>query len=221
MAKRLISFAIAAALTAGALPVQAQIFWKPYTGTQAPATGIDLPGATLDEQRAAYAWHLRAALNVAALQCDFEPTLLTVSNYNAAIAHHKDELAKSFSTLGAYFQRTAGGGKAGQSALDKFGTRIYSSYSAVQAQRAFCSMAGIVGREAIFAPRGGLYTVAQRRLGDIQRALAGAGESFYVNPAYGYRAILPPNSGKCWAGDMLTPDCQAQWGQMVRKGARK
>ena len=28
-------------------------------------------------------WNLRAALNVAALQCQFGPTLLTLPNYNA------------------------------------------------------------------------------------------------------------------------------------------
>lgn len=193
---------------------QAQLFWKPTplggAGTPVVYTS-DIPAGTPEEQRAAATWHLRAALNVAALQCDFEPTLLTVSNYNAAIAHHKAELAKAFDTLGSYFQRTAGAGKPGQTALDKYGTRIYSGYSAVQAQRAFCSMAAQVGREAIFAPRGALGDVALRRLPDIRRGLAGQGEQFFQNPVYGYRATLPSLKGGCWSGDALKDNCRAQW----------
>src|SRR3546814_4087726 len=66
-------------------------------------------------------WTLRAAMNVAALQCEFEPTLLTRTNYNAMLKDHKAELAASIDTLLAYFVRTNGKNKRqGQSALDHF-----------------------------------------------------------------------------------------------------
>src|SRR3546814_1768082 len=75
-------------------------------------------------------WTLRAAMNVAALQCEFEPTLLTRTNYNAMLKDHKAELAASIDTLLAYFVRTNGKNKRqGHSALDHFSTVIYSSRS--------------------------------------------------------------------------------------------
>src|SRR3546814_10219941 len=40
-----------------------------------PNLGFALPGATQSEYRAALLWSMRAGLNVAALQCQFEPTL--------------------------------------------------------------------------------------------------------------------------------------------------
>jgi hypothetical protein len=215
---RIAAIALAATAWLCAAPASAQMFWgppelagQPVTGAE-PELGLNLPGATPTELRAGLVWHLRAALNVAALQCDFEPMLLTVSNYNAAIAHHKEELNNSFVTLGGYFQRVKGSGKPGQTALDQYGTRIYSSYSAVQAQRVFCQTAGSVGRDAIFADRGKLHQIAQKRLGEIRRALAGAnGEQYFTNPAYAFRATLPSMSKSCWKKDSLTESCRAVW----------
>jgi hypothetical protein len=200
-------------MLAGAAPAQAQFFWSPpdlsgppVTGAE-PASGVNLPGATPEELRAGLVWNLRAALNVAALQCDFEPTLLTVSNYNTMLAEHRDELTAAFKTVGAYFTRVNGPGKAGQTQLDQYGTRLYSAYSTVQAQRIFCQVAGSVGRDAIFAPRGTLYTVAQKRLGELRRALVVQNESFYGNPGYGFKAVLPPLDDKCWKKGQLTRKC--------------
>ena len=70
------------AATMIAQPAAAQFFWSPPDFSAPPltdataATALGLPGATADEVRAGLVWNLRAALNVAALQCQFEPTLL-------------------------------------------------------------------------------------------------------------------------------------------------
>lgn len=220
--------ALGIGLIFAAAPASAQVFWKSpapvttlATGTE-PVLGLNLPGATPAELRAGLVWHLRAALNVAALQCDFEPTLLTVSNYNAAIAHHKAELANSFSTLGSYFQRVKGKGAAGQKALDQYGTRIYSSYSAVQTQRAFCLAAAHAGRDAIFADRGKFYDVAQQNLLNVRQALSGgSGEQMFTNPAHAYRATLPLMTKQCWnKRDELTNSCQQNWEKYVADRSR-
>ncbi|MET0136923.1 MAG: hypothetical protein ABW192_00915, partial [Sphingobium sp.] len=121
------------AALAVAAPAQAQLFWQPADlstppMTGAEANGVNLPGATPAELQAGLLWHLRASLNVAALQCDFEPTLLTTSNYNAMLAHHDAELARAFKVLGDYFKRVNGAGP-GQKLFDQYGTRTYSSYS--------------------------------------------------------------------------------------------
>lgn len=209
------------ALLAGAMltvanPASAQLFWQPVDLSTPPITGaepnspINLPGATPAELRAGLLWHLRASLNVAALQCDFEPTLLTTSNYNAMLAHHDVELGAAFKTLGDYFRRVHGAGP-GQKQFDQYGTRTYSSYSTVQAQTAFCQVAGKVGRDAIFAPRGSLYVVAQNNLGELRNALVAQNDRVYGNPGYGFVASLPPLDPKCWKKGVMTAKCAATW----------
>ena len=192
---------------------QAQVFWQPpnLSGpaiTPSEATfPLALPGATDAEYRAGLVWNLRAALNVAALQCDFEPTLLTTSNYNAMIAHHRDELAKAYVALGNYFKRT-GGGTGG---IDQYNTRIYASYSTVQAQRNFCQVAGSLGRDAIFADRGGLTGVAVARMGELRKALSPGTEQVFGNPTSGFKADIPSLSEDCWDKDRLKLRCKATW----------
>ena len=128
---------LAAGLFAGS-PASAQFFLKSYDFRGGPVTGLEpelgmpLPGATPAEVRAGLTWNLRAALNVAALQCDFAPTLLTVDQYNAMIKDHSVELKSAFDTLNAYFVRTAKTKAAGQSAFDRFGTRTYSAFATVR-----------------------------------------------------------------------------------------
>lgn len=217
IAARRIALSFAALSAALVQPASAQFFWSPPDLSTPPVTGAEpslnlgLAGATPEELRAGLVWNMRAALNVAALQCQFEPTLLTLSNYNAMIAHHKDELAASFDTLTAYFQRTVGKGKPGQSALDQYGTRIYSGYSTVQAQRNFCQVAGAVGQDAIFAPRGQLYSIAQKRLGELRRSLVLTGEQYFGMPGHGFTAAIPPLNDECWKKGKLLTSCKVQW----------
>ncbi|MBB3982459.1 hypothetical protein GGR44_002122 [Sphingobium fontiphilum] len=205
------------ALGAMAQPAAAQFFWSPPDFSAAPftdeaaAVSLELPGATPAELRAGMVWNLRAALNVAALQCQFEPTLLAVSNYNAAIAHHDAELDAAVSGLLAYFQRVKGKGKAGQSAASDYDTHIWSTYSTVHAQRGFCQAAGEVGRQAIFADRGKLYEVAQTGLPSIKKALILAGEQVYGDPGRLYTPTLPPLEAKCWKKGKMKPECQRSW----------
>lgn len=202
-------------------PAGAQFFWSPPDFSTPPLTdaeaaaALGLPGATPAEIKAGLVWNLRAALNVAALQCQFEPTLLSISNYNAMIAHHDAELDAAQAALLGYFQRTSGKGKPGQMASDQYGTRIYSGYSTVQAQRGFCQAAGLVGRQAIFAQRGTLNEVARNGLGSIKKSLILAGEQFYGDPGRSYSLSLPSFDPKCWKKGKLLPACQIAWNQKI------
>ncbi|BBD98898.1 hypothetical protein SAMIE_1023990 [Sphingobium amiense] len=217
----------AATLTVAAMaaqPAAAQFFWSPPDLSAPPltddaaATALGLPGATPAEIRAGLAWNLRAALNVAALQCDFDPTLLTTSNYNAMIAHHDAELDAAQAALLGYFQRTKGKGKPGQSASDMYNTRIYSSYSTVQAQKGFCQAAARVGREAIFADRGKLNEVGRNGLGSIRKATVLAGEQAYGTPGYDYVIALPSMEAACWKKGVLQPACHQAWNDRTGVG---
>jgi len=185
-------------------PASAQFFLKPYdfrggtvTGTETDI-GLSMPGATPEEIKAGLVWNLRAALNVAALQCDFQPMLMTVGNYNAMIKDHQAELKTSFDTLTTYFSRTNKAKGAGQAALDRFGTRTYAAFATVNAQLGFCQVASHLGREAIFAPRGQLSTVAFTYMRELRNSLVPYGEQQF--PRAFPRTYLPmPNfDAKCW-----------------------
>ncbi|MGK6319232.1 hypothetical protein [Sphingomonas sp. DT-204] len=222
--KLLRSLAVAAATIAPALmaqPASAQFFFQspdlrgaPVTGAEPGMIAQDLPGATPAELRAALVWNLRAALNVAALQCQFAPYLLTVSNYNKLLSDHEAELKTSYDTLTKYFIRTNKTKKAGQSALDSYGTRVYSSFSTVGAQLTFCQTAADIGHAALFTPRGSFATLASERMREMRNALKLSGEQRFpwgINP----RPItLPSMDRKCWKKERWLPKkCGPQhWG---------
>jgi hypothetical protein len=213
-----------------AAPASAQFFFKtknlkgaPVTGTEPGITGPALPGATEAELRAALVWNVRAALNVAALQCQFEPTLLTLDNYNALLTDHSAELKASYDTLTRYFTRSNGNNKkAGLTELDKFGTRVYSSFSTVSAQLTFCVVAGSIGHQALFTPRNKLGELAQERMRELRNSLTPWGEQIFsrgYNRAPPPPPVTPPFANElCWKDDMyVTKKCgPPSWTQLAQ-----
>lgn len=197
-----------------AAPASAQFYFRGpdiasqrITGDEPNFLGQAFTDATPAERRAAMVWNLRAALNVAALQCQFGPTMLTLPNYNAIVKDHAAELASSYATLTRYFVRTAKTAKAGQTALDQYGTRVYSSFSAVHSQLSFCATAHDVSQQAVFAPRGQFGEVAALRLGELRNSMTRWGEQQF--PAVTYRAAalnLPVfGNDKCWRKGAYQP----------------
>jgi hypothetical protein len=217
MALRLAGFAAAVFLALAPASAPAAFFWKAPDLHSEPVTGAEpgiltgtLPGATPVELRAALVWNLRSGLNVAALQCQFEPTLLTRNQYNAMLDNHRDELAKAYQVLSHYFTRTDR--KNGQTKLDQYGTRTYSSFSTVLAQYTFCEAASSIGREAIFAPRGQLYKVAENRMRELRKSLVLAGEQqfrFWIPPQPAL--MLPPLDDRCWKENKLRDRKRCDW----------
>lgn len=193
------------AMAGTASPAAAQFFLKspdfrggPVTGAE-PGIGIPLPDAKPEELRAALVWNMRAGLNVAALQCQFEPTLLTLNQYNYLISDHSQEFADAYKTLGAYFKRVNKNPKAAQTAIDQYGTRTYAGFSTVQSQLGFCQTASKVGREALFARKGQLASVASEHLRELRNSLTPAYEQqfprFYIR---GFQARVLPIDARCW-----------------------
>lgn len=187
-----------------AAPVGAQFYLKShdYSGAEIQGDESDvvqnLPGATAAERHAGVAWTLRAGLNVAALQCGFQPTLLAVHSYNAMLTDHKAELAASWDTLGKYFNRTAGTKLKGRDALDHFQTLTYSSFSTIQAQLNFCQTAAAIGRDAAFTPRGQFGALAGQRLRELRNSQTPAGELSFGRYLYADRTPLPRFDAECW-----------------------
>ncbi|MBA2918116.1 hypothetical protein GON01_03930 [Sphingomonas sp. MAH-20] len=217
MALRLAGFAAAAFLAISPAAAPAAFFWKapdlhgePVTGAEPGILTGTLPGATPAELRAALVWNLRSGLNVAALQCQFEPTLLTRNQYNAMLDNHRAELANAYQVLSDYFKRTDR--KNGQTKLDQYGTRTYSSFSTVLAQYTFCETASEIGAEAIFAPRGQLYKVAENRMRELRKSLVLAGEQqfrFWIPPQAA--VMLPPLDDRCWKNGKLRSRRNCDW----------
>lgn len=213
-ALRIVGAGMAAAALLTAVPASAQFFMKSkdlsgqaVRGDE-PGIAQPLPGATDIEVRAGLVWTLRAALNVAALQCQFEPTLLTVDNYNAILTDHRAELKDSYDTLTAYFKRINKTPKAGQSALDQFGTRTYSSFNAVSSQYNFCQTAGAIGRSAIYAPRGSFNAIAQERMRELRNSLSPWGEQQFPR-SFHPEWRVPRLENACWSkkGDWQVKKC--------------
>lgn len=214
LVSRLFSVVAGAVAVFGAVPASAQFYFRGpdiasprLTGAEPGALGQAFPGATPAELRAAMVWNLRAALNVAALQCQFAPTLLTLPNYNAIIKDHSKELASSYETLSKYFVRTNKSAKAGQTALDQYGTRVYSSYSAVYSQLTFCETADDVSHQVVFAPRGTFGEVAAERLGELRNSMSRWGEQQFPRVIYNASWVNYPMfaNDKCWRKEAYDP----------------
>lgn len=216
-------FAIALAGMASlcaAAPASAQFYMKPVVltgektlGDEPGMVGPALPGASREELRAALVWNLRAALNVAALQCQFEPTLLTLGNYNALLTDHKVELAESLVTLEKYFTKVYKVKKTATTEFDKFGTRVYAGFSTVSGQLSFCQTSASIGQDALFTKRGELGDLAARRMREMRNSLAAWGEQYRRNTPYQIPApgrIPAFSDPKCWRkGEYQAKRCGA------------
>jgi hypothetical protein len=167
---------------AAASPASAQLFLydpvfpsAPIEATD-PIVGIALPNATAAESRAHLVWNLRSGLNVAALQCQFSPSLRAVENYNALLAHHSKELAAAYQTLEGYFRRVHG--RTGPRMFDEYSTQTYNNFSTLQAQIGFCQTAARIAREALARRKGELHQVATARMRELRGSLVAAYETY-------------------------------------------
>ena len=191
----------AAALVTAA-PAPAALFWVPPNFTGAPVTGdepgigLAMPGASAKELQAHLIWNMRAGLNVAALQCQFSPSLMTVRNYNDLLRQHSAELNTAYQALGAYFKRTAG--KTWQTALDQYTTRTYNGFSTLHAQLGFCETAATIGRDALYQPKGSLYLTAQKRMREFRNSLVPQGDGLMSRVTYLGTRQLAPLDAECW-----------------------
>ena len=135
----------------------------PVTGDE-PGSASRCPARPPAELRAALVWNMRAALNVAALQCQFEPTLLTVRNYNAILIDHSAELKGAFDTLTKYFARTARRKARARPRSTSSARAPIRASSTVGGAVDFCQTAAAIGRDAVFTPRGELRHARGQRM---------------------------------------------------------
>lgn len=103
-------------------------------------------------------WHLRAALNVAALGCRGTAEKSIVASYNKFLQRHKKALAAAYAAeKRGYRDRQAVG-------FDAHMTRVYNFFAQPPAQAPFCREAAAVSAEAATVPQAGLQAFAQSAL---------------------------------------------------------
>jgi hypothetical protein len=155
-----------------AAPVAAAAADEP---SAAPVEGMMSPKAVKlrpmapSEADANAVWSTRAALNIAALQCQFSPYLATVRNYNDFLRQHAEELDHARAIMIEHFKRYDGA--QAQNSFDRYTTQTYNSFSTLDAQYAFCIAAGSAGRTALTIRKGELGKRAGALRDQIRAAL--------------------------------------------------
>jgi hypothetical protein len=111
-------------------------------------------------------WHVRAALNVAALLCGRRPGgAALVQRYNALLTDDKATLAS------AYGAETRRYGSDDPAALDRHMTQLYNFFARPDATPAFCATAMEVSQQASATPSLQLTTFAPSALERLQSAI--------------------------------------------------
>lgn len=96
-------------------------------------------------------WHVRSALNVAALSCRIQPGgAAIVKHYNALLVRRKAVLAR------AYAAETGRFAAAGKGAVDAHLTRLYNFFALPSAQPGFCAAAADIADHVDAVPPAGL-----------------------------------------------------------------
>lgn len=122
-------------------------------------------------------WHLRAALNVAALACGQGPAGTgIVTRYNALLTERKAALATAYAAEQARHGTAPG-------ALDRHMTQLYNFFADPAAQRAFCAAAAPVADEVAGLSSAALPAAAPEALARLERPVIAARLAAVAAPA--------------------------------------
>lgn len=167
--------ALGVVVMVGALAAPALAAPRPAARSAAPGAPQALPQMTTTERTADTVWSMRAGLNVAALQCQFSPFLMTAGYYNAILRQHSDEFTDAFNTLNRYFIK-ARGARAGARAFDTYATRANQSFATFDGQYAFCDSAAAIARRALAVRKGAFAAFADAELPALRQSLGNAAQ---------------------------------------------
>ncbi|GGD99082.1 hypothetical protein GCM10011529_01540 [Polymorphobacter glacialis] len=113
-------------------------------------------------------WHLRAALNVAALGCTSKTGGAIVTRYNAMLKDRKSLLASAYQAEVTEFRRDHGDNW--QPEFDRYMTALYNRFARPQAQENFCIAADSIAAEAVAVPSADFEAFATTSLVRIEQA---------------------------------------------------
>ncbi len=139
--------------------------WLPsaaFAAKHTSSTRKNAVSAPAPESREHTLWKLRSALNVAALQCQFDPSLKLIENYKLFLNSHKIILDEARSALTA---------RMGINAFDHYSTQQVNNFSSVDDQVIFCGKAAAAAAEANAAADSDLIKIAETRVPEMQIAV--------------------------------------------------
>ncbi len=116
-------------------------------------------------------WHVRAALNVAALGCRGPQEAGTIAAYNALLSNQKTALAAAYKAVQA--EHKARWGKTWQTDHDRRMTRVYNFFSQTQAHDAFCAAASNALAQATTIAPGAMASFAAATLPQLESPFTG------------------------------------------------
>jgi cell division septation protein DedD len=138
-------------------------------GMTLPAVGPDgkriTPNRDLGPREAL--WHVRMALNVAALSCRNPDTQAALANYNRMLSTHNALLAATNDAIDADYRRRFGAQAV--ATRDSHNTRTYNFFALPPVQPAFCRAAVGVGAEAVAMDASQLVAFAPTALARLER----------------------------------------------------
>ncbi len=112
-------------------------------------------------------WHVRAALNVAALSCTGSQYSRIVSDYNAWIGNNKSYLRNANNAIISKFRREVGNGY--KQAHDRHQTSLYNYWSFSPLRRPFCDQAVQVSQRAIVTKPDEMETFGAQALMELEK----------------------------------------------------
>ncbi|MBX9797714.1 hypothetical protein [Sphingomonas sp.] len=111
-------------------------------------------------------WHLRSALNVAALGCRDADDARTAGDYNAMLARHAQPLAAANAAVTQRYRQQAGA--RWETMRERAMTQLYNFYAQVPAHDEFCATAKAVLAEVQGVAAADLASFARARLDALE-----------------------------------------------------
>ncbi|MCW3846612.1 hypothetical protein OF829_05130 [Sphingomonas sp. LB-2] len=158
--KQLVQFLLPMACALSASPALAQGWDAPPRPPAGAAPNLQIPQRdafghyqTINQglTPAETSWHVRAALNVAALGCRGAGDGELVPQYNRLIAAERGPLAAADASVKAQYRKRYGAGW--QEPYDRDMTRLYNFFAQPPAQPGFCAAArGVLGESLMLEP---------------------------------------------------------------------
>jgi len=112
-------------------------------------------------------WHVRSALNVAALSCRDAKYSQLADEYNQFLRNNKSALRNANNAIIAKFRRENGRGY--RKVHDRHSTSVYNYWSFSPLRREFCATAASVSKKAIATSSSNLKTFGAQALQDLER----------------------------------------------------
>ncbi len=112
-------------------------------------------------------WHVRAALNVAALSCTGPLYERLVGDYNAFITNNSASLRNANNAIIRKFQRDIGAGY--KTEHDRHQTQLYNYWSFSPLRRPFCDQAVQISQRAIVTKSADLDAFAEQALPELEQ----------------------------------------------------